>query len=127
MIQHRAARFVLNKPFHKSSQQQHSVTEMLHHLQWPSLQSRRSAARLILLFKIVRNLLVLPNRCQPQPTNLSCTRANNSLKFAQLQSRVDLYKYSFLPRTIIDWNNLQIDDIDIISIGNHTYLSTIIP
>jgi len=72
------------------------LTEMLHHLQWPSLQSRRSTARLILLFKIVRNLLVLLNRCQPQLTNLSYPRANISLKFAQLQSRVDLYKI-FLP------------------------------
>jgi len=71
MMQHQAARFVLNKPFHKSSQHQQSITEKLHHLQWPSLQSRRSTARLILLFKIIRNLLVLPNRCQPQLTNLS--------------------------------------------------------
>jgi len=97
-------------------------SQMLHHLQWPSLQSRKSTARLILLFKIVRNLLVLPNRCQSQPTNLY-THANNSLKSAQLQSRVDLYKYSFLPRTIIDWNNLQIDNIDTINLK--TFKSTL--
>ena len=65
--------------------------------------------------KIVRNLLVLPNHCLPQPTPVSYTRANNPLKFAQLQSKIDLYKYSFLPRTIIDWNNLKIDNIDIIN------------
>ena len=100
MIQHRAVRFVLNKPWHRSSQQ-HSITDMLNYLQWPSLKSRRRNARLILLFKIVRNLLVLPNHCLPQPTPVSYTRANNPLKFAQLQFRIDLYKYSFLPRTII--------------------------
>ena len=44
------------------------------------------------------------------------TRANNPLKFAQLQSRIDLYKYSFLPRTIIDWNNLKIVNIDTINL-----------
>ena len=115
MIQHRAARFVLNKPWHRSSQQ-HSITDMLNYLQWPSLKSRRRNARLILLFKIVRNLLVLPNHCLPQPTPVSYTRANNPLKFAQLQSRIDLYKYSFLPRTIIDWNNLKIDNINTINL-----------
>ena len=67
MIQHRAARFVLNKPWHRSSQQ-HSITDMLNYFQWPSLKSRRRNAILILLFKIVRNLLVLPNHCLP-PAN----------------------------------------------------------
>ena len=69
MIQHRAARFVLNKPWHRSSQHQYSVTDtcMLNHLQWPSLKSRRTNARHILLFKAVRNLLVLPDHCLPQP------------------------------------------------------------
>ena len=100
MIQHRAARFVLNKPWHRFSQQ-HSITDILNYLQWPSLKSRRRNARLILLFKIVSNLLVLPNHCLPQPTPVSYTRANNPLKCAQLQSRIDLYKYSFLPRTIV--------------------------
>ena len=65
-----------------------------------------SMASLILLFKIVKSLLVLPNRCQPQPTNLSYTRANNSLKLAQLQSR---FSYTlntpraFLPRLNNHW------------------------
>ena len=76
MIQHRAARFVLNKPWHRSSQQ-HSITDMLNYLQWPSLKSRRRNVRLILLFKIVRNLLVLPNHCLPQPTPVSYTHASN--------------------------------------------------
>ena len=33
------ARFVLNKPWHRSSQQ-HSITDMLNYLQWSSLKSR---------------------------------------------------------------------------------------
>ena len=119
MIQHRAARFVLNKPWMaqiQSTTQYYKLTDMLNYLQWPSLKSRRRNARLILLFKIVRNLLVLPNRCLPQPTPVSYTRANNPLKFAQLQSRIDLCKHSFLPRTITDWNNLKIDNINTINL-----------
>ena len=54
MIQHRAACFVLNKPWYKSNQIHDSVTEMLAYLKWPSLQNRRKIARLTLLFKIVK-------------------------------------------------------------------------
>ena len=89
---------------------------MLNHLQWPSLKSRRTNARLILLFKAVRNPLVLPDCCLPQPAPVSFTRTNNPLKFSQLQCRVDSYKYSFLPRTIKEWNNLKIDYIDTINL-----------
>ena len=89
---------------------------MLNYLKWPSLKSRRRNARLILLFKIVRNLLVLPNRCLPQQSLVSYTHPNNSLKFTQLQSRPDLYKYSFLQRKVIDWNNLKIDNINTINL-----------
>ena len=60
---------------------------------------------------------MLPN-CLPQPTPVSYTRANNPLKVAQLQSRIDLYKYSFLPRKIIDWNNLKIDTINLDTFKN---------
>jgi len=120
MIQHQAGRFALNKPWQRSSQQH----TMLKYLKWPSLKSRRRNARLILLFKIVRNLLVLPNRCLLQPSPVSYTHAENSLKFTQLQPRLDLYKYSFLPRAIIDWNNLKIDNIDAINLD--TFKNTIV-
>ena len=47
MIQHRAARFVLNKPWHRSNQNHDSITDMLTSLEWPTLQNRRTIARLI--------------------------------------------------------------------------------
>ena len=34
------------------------------------------------------------------------TRASHPLKFIPLQPSCDMYKYSFWPRTIIDWNSL---------------------
>ena len=112
MIQHRAARFVLNRPWHRSNYNHDSVTEMLAYLKWPSLQTRRTIARLTLLFKIVKNLLVIPDHCLPSPASVSFTRAQHPLKLQQLQSRVDIYKYSFLPRTIIQWNCLEIPNLD---------------
>ena len=37
-------------------------------------------------------------------------------KLIHLQTRINVYKYSFLPRTIIQWNQLPIPDIDKIDI-----------
>ena len=75
MIQHRAARFVLNKPWHRN-QQNDSITDMLSSLTWPSLEDCQKAAQLILLFKILRNLFVVPDRCLPTLTPLHSTRAH---------------------------------------------------
>ena len=105
MIQHHAARFVLNRPWHRSNHNYDSITEMLAYLKWPSVQTR-TIARLILLFKIVKKLLVIPNHCLPSPASVSFTCAQHPLKLQQLQSRISIYKYSFLPRTIIQWNCL---------------------
>ena len=60
MIQHRAVRFVLNKPWHRQSHHHDSVTEMLTNLGWSKLEDRRKIARLTLLFKIMRGLLEVP-------------------------------------------------------------------
>ena len=91
MIQHYAARFVLNKPWHRQ-QQNDSITDMLTYLKWPSLEDRRKISRFVLLFKIVRKLLIIPDRCLPAFAPLECTRAQHSLKLAHIQSRTDIYK-----------------------------------
>ena len=121
MIQHRAARFVLNRPWHRSNQNHDSITEMLTYLKWPSLQSRRTVARLTLLYKIVKKLIAIPENGLPLLTPVPSTRAQHSLKLMQLQSRVDIHKYSFLPRTIIEWNALQIPDINEIDLETFKY------
>ena len=50
-LQRRSARFVLNQ-----YKQTTSVTNLLSHLRWTSLQSRRKIARLIMLYKILNNM-----------------------------------------------------------------------
>ena len=55
MIQHHAACFVLNKPWHKSNQTHDSVTEMLNGHRF---KIEEKFARLTLLFKIVKNLFI---------------------------------------------------------------------
>ena len=34
------------------------------------------------------------------------TRSKHDKKFLQYQTFIDAYKYSFLPRTVIEWNDL---------------------
>ena len=99
MIQHYAARFVLNKPWHRQ-QQNDSITVTLTYLKWPSLGDRRKVSYLILLFKIVRKLFIVPDRCLPASAPLESIHSHHSLKLVHMQSRIGIYKYSFLPRTI---------------------------
>ena len=108
MIQHRAARFVLNKPWNR--QHWDSISELLQNLKWPSLQVRRKQARLIFLFKILNGLICIPNQYLPSPFPVTTTRSRNPIKLQQLYTRTDVCHYSFLPRTIPDWNNLRIDN-----------------
>ena len=115
MVQHRAVRFVLNKPWHKSYNHD-SVTEMLTNLGWPKLEEQRKIARLTLLFTIMRGLLEVPARCIPQLTAYAATRAYHSLKLKHIYSRTELHKNSFLPRSVCSWNDLNIPNIDIISL-----------
>jgi len=120
-LQHWAARFILNKPWLRSAQQENSsVTDMLTYLKWSTLKDRRTIARLTLLFKIVHKMITVPDHCLPSPAPISSTQSNHPLKLSHLQTRIDAYKYSFVPRTIIQWNQLQIsvNNIDIDTFKN---------
>ena len=89
MIQHRAAHFVLNKPWNRH--QRDSITDMLKQLNWPSLQERRKQSCLTLMYKIVNHLLIVPDRCLPTPSPITRTHAHHPQKFLHLQSTVDTY------------------------------------
>ena len=107
MIQHRAARFALSQPWNRHHRG--SISEMLHKLEWPSLQARRKRARLTFLFKILNNLVCIPNQYLPSLSSVAATRSHHPLKLQQLYTRTAIYHYSLLPRTIPDWNNLHIE------------------
>lgn len=58
MVQRREARFVTGD-YHRTN----SVTIMLQQLQWPTLQQRRAANVVIMMFCIVNNQVVIPTIC----------------------------------------------------------------
>ena len=109
MIQHRAARFILNKPWRRNHRD--SITEMLQSLSWLPLEERRKNARLVLLFKVLNNMIHIPTDYLPVPAPSTITRSHHNRKLMQLYARTSCYQNSFLPRTIRDWNHLEIQDL----------------
>ena len=79
MIQHHAARFVLNKPWQRTNHD--SISDILEVLKWPPLKERRQHARLVLLFKLTSNLLLIPSIYLPSPSPLAIARAQHKLKY----------------------------------------------
>ena len=78
---------------------------MLQNLNWPSLEIRITRIRLIMFYKIIHCVVAI----HPLDTLLlPITRYNTSHKYTHIQTDKDSYKYSFYPRTIIQWNLLPI-------------------
>ena len=105
-VQRRAARFVKHDYGSDSS-----VTEMLQDLGWQTLENRRREARLALLFKVVHGLVAIPHEGHIKK-HRGRTRAKNSHKLQVFAPNTDTFKYSFFPRTVKDWNNLDNDTVN---------------
>ena len=100
MIQRRAARYVSNR-FRNTS----SVSSMLDALQWESLESRRTKIQLTLLFKIINDLVDI-RADDYLASSTGRTRQSHYMKYRQISTRTDSYKFSFFPSTIPVWNSL---------------------
>ena len=99
-VQRRAARYVTRR-YHNTS----SVTNMLHHLEWQTLEQRRIATNLSMLYKISNNIVTVPTHRYLTPWTRPPTRSHN-LCYMPYQCNTNTLKYSFFPRTIILWNSL---------------------
>ena len=81
MIQHRAAPFVLSRPWRRNASD--SVSSLLHSLGWPTLQLRRKC--IILMCKLLKNLLSVPLNYLPAPSPITTTRSSHDLKLMHYQ------------------------------------------
>ena len=98
-IQRSAARFVKSN----CERTKGTVTTLLNDLKWQSLEERRKAARLTMMYKIVNEEIDIPSDRYLTPvTRLS--RHNNSKSFIPHQTRLQSHRHSFFPRTIPEWN-----------------------
>ena len=99
MVQRRAARWVL-----KRYDRLDSVNDMLCCLGWKTLQTRRTIARLTMLYKM-RNNLVYADSTKLKPVNYKSTRSSEHA-YNLPTIKCDYFKYSFYPRTLLAWNQL---------------------
>ncbi|KAI8494635.1 hypothetical protein Bbelb_278610 [Branchiostoma belcheri] len=106
-IQRRAARYVLNR-YHNTS----SVTNMLAELGWQPLAERRRSARLGMLAKINQGIVQCPiikSKLVPPPSR---RRRTHNYQLSQIKTRTQYRDFSFLPRTIKDWNAAEVDTVN---------------
>ena len=91
-----AARWVTGR-YHNTS----SVSDMLRGLDWRSLEQRRVDSRLIILYKIRNHLVAIDE-------NLYLQRGTGrrEYQYRQLRADKDYTRFSFFPRTVIQWNQL---------------------
>jgi len=102
MVQRKAARFCLNR-YKKVD----SVSTMLQELNWKPLTLRRKATRLSIFSKVYNNmdsLQDLSSYIQKAP----CEKLRNAHPFRvqSINCHKNIGHYSFLPRTIREWNAL---------------------
>ena len=81
-----------------------SMTGILGQLKWESLKKRRKDNRLILLYKGLKGKARIPTDDLIPKARRG--RNQHSLAFQIPSASKDVYKYSFFPRTIRDWNDL---------------------
>ena len=105
MVQRRAARFVFND-YSRASH----VSPMIDHLGWDNLQQRRLLHQATMFYKIHQGLvgISLPDDVCPLTR---ASRLPNICPYRQIQSCVNVYKFSFYPRTIVTWNHIPFNNL----------------
>jgi hypothetical protein len=111
-VQRRAARATLNDWSRPNSTSSSSVqyikgspSSMLEHLDWKPLEERRLHAKLSFLYKIDHGFVDVLASTYLQPLAGYTTRGH-SRKFVIPHTRVNAFRYSFFPSTIMLWNTL---------------------
>ena len=99
-VQKRAARFVTGNYNYETG----SMTGILGQLKWESLKKRRKDNRLILLYKGLKGKASVPTD-DLIPKTRRC-RKQHTMAFQTPIANTDVYKGSFFPQTIRDWNAL---------------------
>ena len=56
--------------------------------------------------KILKDFLTVPSSNLPTKSSVLRTRYTHNFKLTPYQPNIDLYKFSFLPRTVPEWNRL---------------------
>ena len=87
-------------------------------LSWPSLETRRKEQKLIMIFKIYKNLtpLYLSENIQCKLKDKNLRHSKNDM-IVEPTCRITCYKTSFFPSNIREWNGLHCDVTSISSLS----------
>ena len=99
-LQNRAARFVAGNYIFETG----SMPGILEHLKWESLKKRRRDSRPILLYKGLKSKASIPT--DDLIPLVRCCRNDHSMAYQIPIAITDIFKCSFFPQTIRDWNTL---------------------
>ena len=99
-VQNQAARFVTGNYNFETG----SMTGILEHLKWESLKKWRRDSRLILLYKGLKGKSSIAT--DDLISLFRCCRNDHSMAYQVPIANMDIYKCSFFPQTIRDWNAL---------------------
>ena len=101
-VQNRAARFVSGIYGRNTS-----ITQIKKSLGWDELATRRKVTRLSIFQQALGGNLAIPARNILRPVQRSSRSSSpNTNNFTNISANKNCYKYSFIPRTLSDWNQL---------------------
>lgn len=109
-IQSKAARFVT-----KNYNFKQSVTALKRQLDWEPLNSRRRRLRLKFLHRIYHDQTGLDKTKFIELPHFVSRRLDHSKKIREFSARTNIFKCSFFPNTVKQWNELPEETISILS------------
>ena len=131
-VQRKAARFISGD---YKSRDRGRVSRMLKDLELPLLQERRKQLRLTFMFKVIEGLMpAIPSSAYFEPvlskrriratrfsdfesTNIVTSHElNNNKCFSTKRGNANIYRNSFVVRTVHDWNQLDNSTVSVTSV-----------
>ena len=79
---------------------------MIKDLGWATLETRRRQSRLTVMYKLTHGLIDIDSREYLIQHSESRTRGSHQFKFRVPYANKDVFKFSFFPKPIVDWNCL---------------------
>ena len=87
-------------------------------LNWDTLETRRKKNRLTLMYKLSQNLVDINTEEHLIPNSEKRTRNSHVFKFRMPKVSKDVFKFSFFPRSIIEWNSVPLDLVNCKSLSD---------
>ena len=84
----------------------------------PNVLLRRKKNRLTLMYKLSHNLVDITTENHLIPNSEKRTRNSHAFKYRMPKVSKDVFKFSFFPRSITEWNLLPADLVNCKSLSN---------